>query len=108
MADPFLVLDLPDEAATVAFAEDVGTCLVPGDAVALSGGLGVGKTTFARALIRALAGDASLEVPSPTFTLVQTYAFDRLTVAHVDLYRLSDPSEVDEIGLAEALATVRC
>ncbi len=105
MADPFLTLDLPDEAATAAFAADVGTCLVPGDAVALSGRLGVGKTTFARALIRALAGDPSLEVPSPTFTLVQTYAFDRLTVAHVDLYRLSDPAEIDEIGLADALAT---
>jgi N-acetylmuramate 1-kinase len=105
MADPFLVLDLPDEAATAALAEDVGACLATGDAVALSGGLGVGKTTFARALLRALAGEPSLEVPSPTFTLVQTYAFDRLTVAHVDLYRLSDPAEIEEIGLADALAT---
>ncbi len=104
MADPFLVLNLPNEAATAAFAEDVGACLTRGDAVALSGGLGVGKTTFARALLRALAGDPSLEVPSPTFTLVQTYAFDRFAVAHVDLYRLSDPAEIEEIGLADALA----
>ncbi len=104
MADTFLTLDLPDEAATVAFAEDVGACLAPGDTVALSGGLGVGKTTFARALLRALAADPGLDVPSPTFTLVQTYALDRLTVAHVDLYRISDSAEVDEIGLADALA----
>jgi tRNA threonylcarbamoyl adenosine modification protein YjeE len=105
MADTFLTLALPDEAATIALAEDVGACLTPGDTVALSGGLGVGKTTFARALIRALAGDPVLEVPSPTFTLVQTYPLDRLTVAHIDLYRLSEAAEIDEIGLADALAT---
>jgi len=95
---------LPDEAATAAFAEDVALCLVPGDVVALSGGLGAGKTTFARSLIRAVADDPRLEVPSPTFTLVQTYAAGRLPLAHFDLYRLAGPEEIDEIGLDEALA----
>jgi tRNA threonylcarbamoyl adenosine modification protein YjeE len=101
---PFEFLtDLSDESATVRLAEDTAAALAPGDVVALAGGLGTGKTTFARALIRALADDASLEVPSPTFTLIQTYASGRLPVAHIDLYRLSSPDEVDELGLDEVL-----
>ncbi len=96
------IIELPDEAATAAFAEDVAAGLRTGDVVALSGGLGAGKTTFARALIRALADDPALEVPSPTFTLVQTYSAGRLTVAHFDLYRTSTADELDEIGFAEA------
>lgn len=103
MSDP-LTLTLPDEAATAAFAEDVAAILAPGDLVALSGDLGAGKTTLARALIRAIADDGRLEVPSPTFTLVQTYAGGRLPVAHFDLYRLADASELDELGLEEAIA----
>ncbi|HET7716451.1 MAG TPA: tRNA (adenosine(37)-N6)-threonylcarbamoyltransferase complex ATPase subunit type 1 TsaE, partial [Bauldia sp.] len=103
MPAPFTI-DLPDEAATVALAEDIAACLGPGDVVALSGDLGAGKTTFARALIRAVADDPGLEVPSPTFTLVQTYAFGRIAIAHFDLYRLSGPEELDELGLDEALA----
>ncbi len=102
MAGPFLTITLPDEAATAAFAEDVAAILLPGDVIALSGGLGAGKTTFARALIRAVAGDPSLEVPSPTFTLVQTYGPARLSVAHFDLYRLAAADELDEIGFADA------
>ncbi len=77
--------------------------LAPGDTLALEGDLGAGKTTFARALIRVLTGDAALEVPSPTFTLVQTYAAPRFEVAHFDLYRLNDASELDELGLDAAL-----
>lgn len=100
-----LTFPLPDEAATVALAEDVAMCLAPGDVVALSGGLGAGKTTFARALIRAVADEPRLEVPSPTFTLVQTYTQGRLPIAHFDLYRLAGPGELDEIGLDEALLT---
>jgi hypothetical protein len=101
--DPFLVLDLPDEAATEALARDIAANLRPGDTVALSGDLGAGKTTFARALIRALAADPLLEVPSPTFTLVQTYETAGMPVAHVDLYRIGDQREINETGLLDAL-----
>ncbi|MCP1199011.1 tRNA (adenosine(37)-N6)-threonylcarbamoyltransferase complex ATPase subunit type 1 TsaE [Notoacmeibacter sp. MSK16QG-6] len=97
-----LKLMLPDEAATVRLAEDIALCLTPGDLVALSGDLGAGKSFLARALIRALADDDMLDVPSPTFTLVQFYD-GRLPVAHYDLYRLGDESELDELGLTESL-----
>ena len=99
-----LTLDLADEAATAAFGEDIAAALQPGDVLALSGDLGAGKTTLARAIIRALADDPRLEVPSPTFTLVQTYDLGRLSVAHFDLYRLSSADELDELGLDEAAA----
>ena len=69
--------------------------------LALSGDLGAGKTTLARGLIRAMAGDPGLDVPSPTFTLVQSYE-TRVPVHHFDLYRLSSPAELDELGLDEA------
>jgi N-acetylmuramate 1-kinase len=100
-----LTIALADEAATARLAEDVAACLASGDVVTLSGGLGVGKTTFARALIRALADDRELEVPSPTFTLAQGYAMGRLPVTHFDLYRLAAADELDEIGLDESLTT---
>ena len=73
-----------------------------GDAIALRGDLGAGKSTLARALIRALADDIGLDVPSPTFTLVQSYE-TRVPVHHFDLYRLSSPDELDELGLDDAL-----
>ena len=98
-----LTIALPDEAATARLAEDIAVCLGAGDTVALRGGLGAGKTTFARALLRAIADDPGLEVPSPTFTLVQSYETDRLKVAHFDFYRLSGPEDVDETGFSEAL-----
>src|SRR5690606_35179228 len=88
---------LPDEVATARLAEDVAMRVRPGDVIALSGGLGAGKTSFARALLRALADDAALEVPSPTFTLVQTYALARFPVSHVDLYRLAGAGELEEL-----------
>ena len=95
---------LADEAATLLLGDDVAAALRPGDVVALHGDLGAGKTTLARALIRALAGDRALEVPSPTFTLVQAYE-TRFPVAHFDLYRLASPDELDELGFDEAAAS---
>lgn len=100
-----LVLDRLPEHKIRGLAELLALKLRPGDVVALSGDLGAGKTTFARALIRALLGDPEAEVPSPTFSLVQTYGTPRLAVAHADLYRLSDPGETAELGLADAART---
>jgi N-acetylmuramate 1-kinase len=77
---------------------DIAAALEPGDLVTLSGDLGAGKTTFARALIRHLAGDETIEVPSPTFTLIQTYDLPRFTLVHADLYRLSGAAELVELG----------
>src|SRR6188508_688732 len=95
---------LADEAATRAFAVELADLLQPGDVVTLSGDLGAGKTTFARAVIRYLAGDPTLEVPSPTFTLMQNYELPRFALAHVDLYRLGDPSELAELGVQDVAA----
>ncbi|MGN6766194.1 MAG: tRNA (adenosine(37)-N6)-threonylcarbamoyltransferase complex ATPase subunit type 1 TsaE [Rhizobiaceae bacterium] len=92
---------LADESRTALFGEDIAAALKPGDVLALEGDLGAGKTTLARAIIRALAGDPSLEVPSPTFTLVQSYDA-RIPARHFDLYRLSDPEELLELGFDEA------
>jgi tRNA threonylcarbamoyl adenosine modification protein YjeE len=89
-----LTLELLDEDATSRLAGDVAAALAPGDMVTLSGGLGSGKTTFARALIRRLAGDPALDVPSPTFTLMQTYDLPRCSVVHADLYRVTAPEEL--------------
>jgi tRNA threonylcarbamoyladenosine biosynthesis protein TsaE len=102
MAHPALMLDLPDEAATAALGARLAAVCQPGDLIALSGDLGAGKSTLARALIRHLAG-AEIEVPSPTFTLVQTYDTPGLPVWHFDLYRLDHPGEARELGLAEAV-----
>ena len=93
---------LDDEAATARLGAAIAAGLKPGEAVCLSGPLGAGKSTLARALVRALTTPDE-DVPSPTFTLVQFYEGARLKVAHFDLYRLSDPDEAYEIGLDEAL-----
>lgn len=102
---------LPDLAATQALGRALAPLLRAGDVIALHGDLGAGKTALARALIQALpnpsggpAGAAEEEVPSPTFTLVQTYERDPAAVWHVDLYRIEERSELRELGLSEAFA----
>lgn len=95
---------LRDEAATAALGEDIAAAIRPGDLVAVSGDLGAGKTTLARALLRAVAGDPALEVPSPTFPIRIDYDLPRLRVTHADLYRISAADNLDEIGLEEVLA----
>lgn len=89
---------LPDEHATQRLAIDIANALQGGDLITLSGDLGAGKTTFARALIRYLAGDSTIEVPSPTFTLMQSYDLPQFQVFHADLYRLSGSAELAELG----------
>lgn len=91
------------EAETARLAAAVAAVARPGDVIALSGDLGSGKTVFARGFIRALTSPAE-DVPSPTFTLVQTYAAKGDTIYHFDFYRIDDPEEAWEIGIEEALA----
>lgn len=91
-------LALPDLAATRRLGERLAALLRAGDVVGLAGPLGSGKTELARAVIRARAG-AEIEVPSPSFTLVQDYALPGLAIRHVDLYRVADAGEVIELGL---------
>ncbi|MBC7166211.1 tRNA (adenosine(37)-N6)-threonylcarbamoyltransferase complex ATPase subunit type 1 TsaE [Phenylobacterium sp.] len=93
---------LDDEAATQRLGAALAKALQPGEAICLTGPLGAGKSTLARALIRARTTPDE-DVPSPTFTLVQFYEGEGLPIAHFDLYRLSDPDEAYEIGLDEAL-----
>ena len=91
-------IELADEAATVALMADLALLIGRNDVITLTGDLGAGKTTAARALIRYLADDETLEVPSPTFTLAQGYELS-IPVLHVDLYRVNEASELDELGL---------
>lgn len=96
-----LVLAGPD--ATARLAAALAPLLRPGDVVALRGELGVGKTTFARALIQALSGGDE-SVPSPTFTLAQSYTAPAFEIWHFDLYRLKSPEEIVELGIEDAMA----
>lgn len=101
---PTWVCTSVDETQLTRIAELIALKVRVGDLITLTGDLGAGKTTFARALIRALLDDPAAEVPSPTFTLVQSYATSRIEVAHFDLYRLNGPDELDEIGFDDAVA----
>ncbi len=96
-------IKLTSPGKTEALGARLALFLKPGDFIALSGDLGAGKTTLARGLIRALVNDPDLEVPSPSFTLVQSYEGARMPVAHFAFYRLEDEHEVLELGLDEAL-----
>lgn len=101
----------PSPEDTAAFASAVAPRLGPGDTLLLEGHVGAGKSFFARALIHArqrLAGVPQEDVPSPTFTLVQTYSVAGTEIWHADLYRLSSPDEVFELGLDAAWETAIC
>ncbi len=100
-ADLAWTVPLEDLAATEAFGRRIAAELRPGDLVTLSGGLGAGKTALARAIVRALSGDPELEVPSPTFTLMQVYDAPKGAVVHADFYRLSGAQELYELGWDE-------
>ncbi len=91
-------LTLPDEAATARLAAALAPMFAPGDIVTLAGDLGSGKTTFARYVVRQLAGNPQLDVPSPTFSLMQTYETPRGLIVHADLYRITGAAELAEIG----------
>ncbi|MFN3144966.1 MAG: tRNA (adenosine(37)-N6)-threonylcarbamoyltransferase complex ATPase subunit type 1 TsaE [Paracoccaceae bacterium] len=109
-AAPFRTITAPTETATAAFARRLAPALGPGDTLLLSGPIGAGKTHFARALIQerlAAAGRAE-DVPSPTFTLVQTYDDGKTEIWHADLYRLTDAGDLWELGLDEAFDTAIC
>ena len=104
------LFDLPDADATEALAQAIAPWLGPGDTVLLQGQLGAGKSHFARALIRARLGEGgdSAEIPSPTYTLVQTYDVPGAEIWHADLYRLGDAQEVVELGLEAAMDHAIC
>jgi tRNA threonylcarbamoyl adenosine modification protein YjeE len=97
-------IDLPDEAATAVLAARIAAHAAPGDVIALKGDLGAGKTSFARAFIRA-RGAAEEEVPSPTFTLVQVYEAGGAAIWHFDLYRLTAAEQAWELGIEEAFGS---
>lgn len=98
------MVELPDLEATTRLGAAIADALRPGDIVALSGGLGAGKTTLARAIIGALGFDG--EVPSPTFAIIEVYEppLVRLPLVHADFYRLEHPGDAEELGLDDYLA----
>lgn len=95
-------IDLPDLAATERLAAQLAGVARTGDVILLQGPLGAGKTALARAFLRAASGDPALEVPSPTFTLVQEYDTRLGTIRHFDLWRLDGPAAMAELGWDEA------
>jgi tRNA threonylcarbamoyladenosine biosynthesis protein TsaE len=104
---PPITLDLASDEATTRLGQWLAGRLQPGDTLALVGPIGAGKTHLARAIIQARLGRAE-DVPSPTFTLIQTYDADGVEIWHADLYRLTHPDEVLELGLDDAFAQAIC
>ncbi len=107
MTHSFFEFTLADEAATTALAGQIASLLQAGDTLLLDGDIGAGKSAFARAVIRKRLGRME-DVPSPTFTLVQTYEDADADIWHCDLYRLTHPDEALELGLEEAFETAIC
>ncbi len=107
MSDCTFTCVLSSAERTCEFARALAPRLGPGDVILMSGDVGAGKTHFARCLIQSLL-DVPEDVPSPTYTLVQTYPTPRVEIWHVDLYRISGPSEIIELGLTEAFETAIC
>lgn len=99
-----MIIETNSENETIEFAKNFAQDIAPCDIILLHGELGMGKSVFSRAVIRALCGNENLEVPSPTFTLVQAYDARIGKIWHFDLYRLSNPDEIYEIGWEEALS----
>ncbi|MGN6100907.1 MAG: tRNA (adenosine(37)-N6)-threonylcarbamoyltransferase complex ATPase subunit type 1 TsaE [Devosia sp.] len=99
-------IHLPDEAATAALGARLAGTLAPGDLVLLEGDLGAGKTALARAIIRTLLRDPALEVPSPSFALVQPYDGEGVSIIHADLYRLASARDIEELGLFDDPAAI--
>jgi len=99
----FYTRQLADDAATARLGAEIALWLCRGDFIALEGGLGAGKTAVARAIVRSLASDDTVEVPSPTFTLLQSYPDGRVPVSHFDLYRLERSQDIEELGLDDAM-----
>lgn len=98
MTAPF-ALDLPDEDASVAFAQRLAPLVAGGGTVYLHGDLGAGKTTLARALLRTLG--VGERIKSPTYSLIESYAANGVALHHLDLYRIADPGELEWLGLAD-------
>jgi tRNA threonylcarbamoyladenosine biosynthesis protein TsaE len=101
-----LDLRLSSLGETEALARRIAVALRPGDAVLLSGPLGAGKSALARAVIRAAANDPALDVPSPSFTLVQTYETARGVIHHYDLWRVEPGPDLRELGLEDAFSDI--
>src|SRR5450755_3739824 len=95
-------IELPNLSATEALAAMIAGLFGANDLITVSGDIGVGKTTFARALIRSLSENPQLEVPSPTFTLMQVYETAQFPIVHADLYRIGSPRELEGLGWEEA------
>jgi tRNA threonylcarbamoyladenosine biosynthesis protein TsaE len=106
MASHPITLDLPNPASTARLAGRIAALTRPLDAILLEGELGAGKTEFARAFLRHLTADPGLEVPSPTFTLVQTYDTPAGPVHHYDLWRLDGPGALEELGWDDSRADI--